>query len=140
MRGLSSSRNLIALRLAAAALLAFAFGQAPAADADWSRAVSVTVRLVDERFVPDSLVFKRGVPYRLRLENTGHHMHEFTAPEFLKAVTVRNPEVLVEAKNEVLLQPGEHKELYFVAPAPGQFALTCADHDWDGMTGSITVE
>ncbi|HEV2007995.1 MAG TPA: hypothetical protein VGQ88_04645 [Burkholderiales bacterium] len=61
------------MRLAAAALLAFAFWHALAADADWSRAVAVTVRLVDERFVPDSLVFKRGVPYRLRLENTGHH-------------------------------------------------------------------
>ena len=98
------------------------------------------VKLVDERFVPDKLVFRHGVPYRLRLENTGRHMHEFTAPEFLKAVTVRNPEVLAEAKNEVLLQPGEHKDLYFVATSPGRFALTCADHDWDGMTGSITVE
>jgi len=139
--GNSSLKVRIEVRTAAAALLAFILGNALAADAvDWSKAVAVTVSLVDERFVPDKLVFKHGVPYRLRLENTGHHMHEFTAPEFLKAVTVRNPEVLVEAKNEVLLQPGEHKELYFVAPAPGKFELTCADHDWDGMTGNITVE
>ena len=125
---------------AAVALVLFALGSASAAEIDWSSANLVTVRLVDERFVPDNLVFKHGVPYRLRLENTGHHMHEFTAPEFLKTVTVRNPEVLVEAKNEVLLQPGEHKDLYFVAPAPGRFELICADHDWDGMTGTITVE
>jgi uncharacterized cupredoxin-like copper-binding protein len=137
-------RNRTIMRTAAATLLLLVFGHALAADVaptmDWSRAVEVTVRLVDERFVPDKLVFRHGVPYRLRLENTGHHMHEFTAPEFLKAVTVRNPEVLAEAKNELLLQPGEHKELYFFAPSPGRFELTCADHDWDGMTGSITVE
>ena len=136
------------MRFAAAALLYIAFGHALAADVaqpvaqsvDWSSARLVMVRLVDERFVPDNLVFKHGVAYQLRLENTGHHMHEFTAPEFLKAVTIRNPEVLVLAKNEMLLQPGESKDLYFVAPSPGHFALICADHDWDGMTGSITVE
>jgi uncharacterized cupredoxin-like copper-binding protein len=132
------------VRIAAVALALCALAPVFAADVaqsvDWSGAIPVTVRLVDERFVPDALVFKHGVPYRLRLENTGHHMHEFTAPEFLKAVTIRNPEVLAEAKNELLLQPGETKELYFVAPSPGQFALTCADHDWDGMTGSIKVE
>ena len=124
-----------------ATLALLAFGQAAgAADINWSSAKEVTVRLVDERFEPSKLVFMHGVPYRLRLQNTGHHMHEFTAPEFLKAVEVRNPEVLEPAKNEVLLQPGTTKDLYFVAPRAGRYELTCADHDWDGMTGSITVE
>lgn len=128
-----------AMRTATAFLLVAIGLPAAAADVDWSLARPVTVKLIDERFVPDALVFEHGVPYRLRLENTGHHMHEFTAPEFLKAVVVRNPEVLEAAKNELLLQPGEHKDLYFVAPSAGRYGLTCADHDWDGMTGSITV-
>ena len=41
----------------------------------------VVVRLVDDRFVPDKLVFKAGTLYRLDLENDGKEMHEFTSPE-----------------------------------------------------------
>ena len=100
----------------------------------------VAVQLVDDRFVPDELVFRHSVEYRLELRNDGKEMHEFTAPEFLKAVEVRNPEVLERAAPEVLLQPGERKELRFVARQPGRYRLTCADHDWDGMVGEILVE
>lgn len=117
-----------------------AIGSANAADIDWASAQLVTVHLVDTRFEPEKLSFKRGVPYRLRLENRGKEMHEFTAPEFFKAIAVRNPEVLEQAGNEVLVQPKEHKELYFVADKPGRYPLTCADHDWAGMSGEITVE
>ncbi|HWI35917.1 MAG TPA: cupredoxin domain-containing protein [Burkholderiales bacterium] len=100
----------------------------------------VAVQLVEDRFVPDRLVFRHDVEYRLELRNDGKEMHEFTAPEFLKAVEVRNPEVLERAAPEVLLQPGERKELRFVARQPGRYPLTCADHDWDGMVGEIVVE
>ena len=115
-----------------------AWAQAP--DIDWASAQLVTVQLVDDRFVPAKLLFRRGVPYRLHLENTGADVHEFTAPEFFKAVTIRNPEVLEQGHNEVFLQPNEKKDLYFVAPTPGHYSLTCTNHDWDGMVGDITVE
>jgi len=100
----------------------------------------VAVQLIDDRFVPDKLVFRHGVEYRLALRNDGKEMHEFTAPEFFKAVEIRNPEVLERTVPEVLLQPGERKELRFVARQPGRYPLTCADHDWDGMVGEIIVE
>ena len=113
---------------------------AGAANVDWSSARLVTVQLVDDRFVPEKLSFRHGVPYRLHLENNGTAMHEFTAPEFFRAIEVKNPGVLEPEQHEVLLQPKEQKDLYFVAPGPGHYRLTCADHDWDGMTGDITVE
>ena len=119
---------------------ALSWSVAYAADVDIERAQIVTVGLVDDQFVPDKLAFRAGVPYRLRLENRGKEMHEFTAPEFLKAVDVKNPEVLEQAGNEVLVQPGKAKELVFVAKKPGRYPLLCADHDWDGMVGEITVE
>jgi uncharacterized cupredoxin-like copper-binding protein len=125
-------------RLLLVALLAA--GTAGAADVDWASAQLVTVQLIDDRFVPEKLSFKRGVPYRLRLENRGRETHEFTAPEFFRMVTARNPEVLEQAGNEVLVPPKEHKELYFVADKPGRYALTCADHEWDDMKGEITVD
>ena len=100
----------------------------------------ITVQLVDDQFKPDQLTFRAGVPYRLRLENRGKEMHEFTAPEFLKTVEVANRDVLEQAGNEVLVQPGTAKELRFVARKRGRYPLICADHEWDNMVGEITVE
>jgi uncharacterized cupredoxin-like copper-binding protein len=100
----------------------------------------VVLHLVDDRFVPDRLVFRTGSLYRLHLENDGKEMHEFTAPEFFKTIDVKNPEVLEQGVAEVLLQPGDRKDLYFIARQPGRYALSCADHDWDGMVGEIGVE
>ena len=39
-----------------------------------------------------------------------------------------------------VVRPGETKNLYFVSREPGHFPLWCADHDWAGMTGDITIE
>jgi uncharacterized cupredoxin-like copper-binding protein len=117
-----------------------AAGATGAADLNWSDAVLVTVELVDERFVPNTLRFRRGVPYHLRLENTGTSMHEFTAPGFFKAVIVKNPEALDAQHREIVLQPRERRDVYFVPQEPGRYELACADHDWAGMTGEITIE
>jgi uncharacterized cupredoxin-like copper-binding protein len=100
----------------------------------------VTVVLSEYRFSPDHLVFRRGDAYRLLLENRGKELHEFTAPAFFHAVSVRTPEVLAAGGGEIVLRPGERKELDFVASAAGRYALSCADHDWAGMTGEIVIE
>ena len=67
-------------------------------------------------------------------------MHEFTAPEFLKSVEIRDPSVLNADRTEIEIPAGAAKELYFVAPQAGNYVLRCSDHDWAGMTGEITVE
>jgi hypothetical protein len=71
------------------------------------------------RFRPDHLGFRQGVRYRLRLENSGTEPHEFTAPAFFKAIDLANPHVLTAGGQEVILQPGEWKEVYFAARQPG---------------------
>ena len=110
------------------------------AAADWAKARLVTVVTVEYRFQPDHLVFRRGVAYRLHVVNRGHELHELTVPEFLKTVEMRNPEVLNREHTELVLQPGEQKDLYFVAKQPGRYDMRCADHDWAGMTGDILVK
>ena len=63
--------------------------------ADWSKAETFAVDLEDYRFVPDHVVFRRGIVYRLHLEDKGRELHEFTAPEFLKAIEIVGEIVVV---------------------------------------------
>ena len=112
----------------------------PAHAADpWRHPEPLTVVMVDNRFKPDHLTLRAGQAYALRLENHGKEMHEFTAPTFLRAATVRNKAALASGGTDVVVQPGEITQILLIAPARGHYDLTCADHDWDGMVGSIDV-
>ncbi len=104
------------------------------------KTVPLAVNMVDDKFVPDHLVLRHGVHYRLHLENHGKDTHEFTAPTFFASVTIDDPATLNREHTEVVLQPGESKDVFLTPQRPGTYDLICADHDWDGMTGGITVE
>ena len=106
----------------------------------WSQAQPMTVVMVDNRFQPDHLTFQSGQAYALTLENHGKEMHEFTASKFLKAATVRDKALLANGGTDIVVQPGETTRILLIAPPKGQYDLICADHDWDGMVGSITVD
>jgi uncharacterized cupredoxin-like copper-binding protein len=109
-------------------------------DVDWSQAQQVNVLMVDDRFMPDQLTFHHGVPYRLLLENDGKDVHEFTAPEFFADAVVRDPGFLSQDGKEIVVQPGGVVEVELMPVHPGTFKLICANHDWDGMVGKITVD
>jgi uncharacterized cupredoxin-like copper-binding protein len=102
--------------------------------------VTVNVVMIDYKFQPDHLTLQHGVSYRLHLENHGKETHEFTAPTFFASVTIDNPAALNRERTDVVLQPGESKDVFLTPQRPGTYDLICADHDWDGMTGGITVE
>jgi uncharacterized cupredoxin-like copper-binding protein len=102
--------------------------------------VTVSVTMIDYSFVPDRLTFKHGVPYRLHLENHGKETHEFTAPTFFATAMIDNPSVLDRDRTEVVMQPGDVKDVFLTPEKPGTYDLRCADHDWYGMVGGITVE
>ena len=128
-----------ALLLAALALL-MAPPAAGAEHIDRAKAVTVTIVTVEYRFEPDRLVFRRGVPYRLRIVDRGRELHELTAPKFFAAIEMRDPAALNPERSEIVVRPGEVRDLYFLAPKRGHFAMWCADHDWAGMTGEITIK
>ena len=107
---------------------------------DWANAETVAVTMINYEFVPDRLTFRSGVPYRLHLENRGSEIHDFSAPEFFKTIELKNPEVLGPYVTRIAVRPHEAKDMYFIATRPGSYELTCADHDWAGMTARITVE
>lgn len=119
-----------------AALLAV---PALASDIDWAHAKQVDEVATEYKFSPAQLQFRTGIPYRLHLSNRGKETHEFTAPQFFAAITMRDAGPLNGDHTEIVLQPGQNRDLYFVAPKPGKFPLKCSDHDWAGMTGEITI-
>jgi uncharacterized cupredoxin-like copper-binding protein len=102
--------------------------------------VVIDVVMLDYRFIPDHLTFQHGTYYRLHLENHGSETHEFTAPIFFGTATIDNPDVLSNEHSEVLMQPGDKKDVFLTPHTPGTYDLRCADHDWDGMVGGITVK
>lgn len=102
--------------------------------------VTVNVIMIDYKFQPDHLTLQHGVPYRLHLENHGKETHEFTAPTFFAASKIDNPSVLNREHSEIVMQPGDVKDLFVTPGPPGAYDLRCADHDWNGMTGGITVK
>jgi uncharacterized cupredoxin-like copper-binding protein len=102
--------------------------------------VTMNVTMIDYKFVPDHLTFEQGVLYRLHLENHGKETHEFTAPTFLATAKIDNPNVLNRGHTEIVMQPGDAKDLFLTPGKPGTYDLRCADHDWNGMVGGITVQ
>ena len=40
----------------------------------------------------------------------------------------------------IVVRLNEAKDMDFIATRAGSYELTCADHDWAGMTARITVE
>ena len=127
------------MRLVLAAALLVGFAPARALAADWSKAQKITVVTVEYAFKPADLRFHVGKPYRLHLDNKGKETHEFTAPAFFKTLAMRNPDMTGPDRQEIILQPGDKKDLYFIAKQAGSFDLRCSDHDWAGMVGHITV-
>jgi uncharacterized cupredoxin-like copper-binding protein len=130
------------LRTSAALLLlcAAVAPAAPAAAIDWSHAQLLAVDAVEYRFEPNRLELHRGTAYRLHLVNRGKEMHEFTAAAFFGTAVLGNPQVMNSDHTELVVQPGEQRDLLFVPRKAGRFPLSCADHDWAGMTGEIVVK
>jgi uncharacterized cupredoxin-like copper-binding protein len=129
--------NYAVLFLVASLVPPFSSGHAAVS---WSHAEPLTVVMVDNRFEPDHIMFHAGQTYELRLENHGKDMHEFTAPAFLKAATVQDKRVLANGGTDVVVPPGKSVRVLLIAPAKGHYDLSCADHDWDGMVGTIEVD
>src|SRR5215470_19402581 len=83
--------------------------------ADSSNAEVLRIVVTDYRFEPSELTFHVGTTYELHVENRGNNLHELTAPAFFQAVELKNPEVLNSERTELVLQPGEQKDVYFIA-------------------------
>jgi len=129
---------MFALRLFGALVLSAS--AAFAAGPDWSKPQQLTVVTRNYEFDPSHLTLKQDTPYRIHIENRGSEAHEFNAAKLFKNARIGNPKALNRDKTEIVVQPGQQKDLLLMPKKPGKYRLTCPDHDWAGMTGDITVE
>jgi len=102
--------------------------------------VTVNIVMTEYKFEPDHLMLRHATHYRLHLENHGKDTHEFTAPIFFATAKIDNPTILNHERSEVVVQPGETKDIFLTPGKPGTYDLRCSDHDWAGMVGGISVE
>ena len=108
-------------RLLGCALFGMLLVAATHAADQWAHAQPMTVVMVDNRFEPDHLTFHHGQAYELRLENHGQDMHEFTAPAFLKAATIRDKRLLANGGTDIVVQSGTSVRVFLIAPPKGQY-------------------
>jgi len=120
--------------------LLIVIGLAAGAAAPPPELVAINLIMIDYKFVPEHLIFEHDVHYRLHLENHGKETHELTAPTFFATAKIDNPDVLNHERTEIVMQPGETKDVFLTPGKPGTYDLRCADHDWNGMVGGITVQ
>ena len=113
------------------------------ADVDWPQAERVDVVLADFDFAPNRLLFERGRPYRLHMENRGSGGHNIAAPTLFDSVALRDDAVAAEtrATGSIEVARGLVKDVYLVALQVGTYPLerTHLLHPIFGMTGEFVV-
>jgi uncharacterized cupredoxin-like copper-binding protein len=115
--------------------------------ADWSKMETVSVKLSEYRFTPSTLRFKKGVPYKLEIQNTGTMKHYFVSVPFFKSISTRkvqssDGEIKAPYFTAIEVFPGKLIDLYFIPIKAGTYNLKCTinGHKELGMVGNIIVE
>jgi uncharacterized cupredoxin-like copper-binding protein len=115
--------------------------------ADWSRAERVRVELMEHEFTPQVLTLREGAAYRLEIANLGSEPHAFAAPDFFRAVALREVRVAGVASLDawrfsvVRVEPGQTVEISFVAVRPDDYPVVCtvSGHRDRGMAGALRI-
>jgi uncharacterized cupredoxin-like copper-binding protein len=113
---------------------------------DWTVGKTVQIDLGEMFFKPRDITLQAGIPYMLKLVNTGKATHEFTADKFFRSSSVRkisseNSEVRVPFFTEIEVLPGKTVTVFAIPVLPGSFETLCRlpGHREAGMVGTITV-
>jgi len=112
-----------------------------AASPSWDRARPVEVDLASFAFSPSTIRLRAGVPVTLHLVNTGRGGHNFSAPQFFAAATVR-PGTIGRLHSGTIEVGSNSSADVTLVPAAGHYPLKCTHplHSLMGMHGEIIVE
>ena len=116
--------------------------------ADWAQVKELLIELADHNFEPNELTLKRGVPYMLRLKNTGSTAHDMVGGTFfgrdviaLRMVNSRVGRVTADDISSIYIRPKNDTELWFVPLKTGVFSFVCSipGHKESGMEGQVRI-
>lgn len=106
----------------------------------------IPVQATEFRFEPASLTVKKGQRVRIKLENRGTQLHDFSADAPTERVIARSTgdhaHETPPAKLHVSAAPGKAGTLTFTATATGTFPFWCSvsGHREAGMVRQMTVQ
>lgn len=128
-------RPILVLALAAATSAAAA--QAP----DWSHAARVNVTLANFSYSPSTIHLRAGQPVVLHLVNSASGGHDFSAPAFFAAATIRPEDRGALSGGKVEFRGHQTHDIALV-PKAGRYPLKCTHsfHKMFGMSGTILVD
>jgi uncharacterized cupredoxin-like copper-binding protein len=108
---------------------------------DFSQAPVIEISLSNFKFTPNLIHLKAGQPIILRLTNAASGGHDFAAPTFFSAATVRHADLSVIHDGKIEFASHQTVDIALV-PAVGHYALKCDHplHAFIGMKGEIIVE
>jgi len=113
-----------------------------AASAAPGQAPTVEIHLSNFKFAPQPIALVHGQPYTLRIVNDASGGHNLTAKAFFDAAQVTpHDRALIGAKGTIEVPAEQTREIHFVAPGAGSYAIKCTHflHEGFGMKGSIVV-
>lgn len=119
--------GIVGLVLAAACVVAPAWGQPPSTSSPEPVTVEVATGTgEDRRFLPAVIAVAAGAELRLRLDNRSSEIHNLSFTGSLDQIRTRT-----------MVEPGQEDVLTFVAPDPGVYPFVCTVHE--GMNGELQV-
>ena len=112
-----------------------------AAPPDWTSAPRVEINLSNFKFAPRAIHLKAGQPVVLHLVNTSGGGHNFSAPAFFAAASLREQDRAAVREGGIELGSEQSRDMALV-PAAGRYKLRCTHtfHKFFGMKGSILVD
>jgi uncharacterized cupredoxin-like copper-binding protein len=121
------------------ALLAMGIGTQ--GQSDWTTAPSVEVILASFKYAPRTIRLEAAKPVVLHLVNTSSGGHDFTAPEFFAAATVRHEDRGAIEDGSVEVAQRGSVDIALV-PKAGRYPLKCSHsfHKMLGMSGEMIVQ
>jgi uncharacterized cupredoxin-like copper-binding protein len=102
---------------------------------------TIHVDMSNYEFTPSTLQLRANSPYRLKLRNTSHGGHSFSARQLFAVANVAPADRSKIEDGEVEVDGGQTVDVSFSIPTPGTYRFHCTHflHSAFGMTGEAVV-
>ncbi|MBT3394217.1 MAG: hypothetical protein HN411_03800 [Waddliaceae bacterium] len=114
-------------------------------DVDWSTMETVTISFNEYTEGLSGVILRKGMPYKLELENHSLKAHNIVGSDFFAAIMpwkieTIDGEINVAEFNTFQIYPGRCIDLFFVPTKTGDYTISYNTTDDDAQQGTITIQ